>query len=45
MGQVERLTSRVDDLEAKISYCGTKMDSLLGEGLYGIIGGTPVIKE
>jgi hypothetical protein len=29
LGQLERLTSRVDDLEAKIAYCGSKMDSLL----------------
>ena len=29
MSQVEWLTSRVDDLEAKLAYCGSKMDSLL----------------
>ena len=31
LSQLERLTSRVDDLEAKLSYCGSKMDSLLSE--------------
>lgn len=29
MTQVERLTGRVDDLEAKVAYCGSKMDTLL----------------
>ena len=29
LSQVEWLTSRVDDLEAKLAYCGSKMDSLL----------------
>ena len=27
--QLERLTTRLDDMEAKCHYCGSKMDSLL----------------
>ena len=28
-GHVEKLTNRVDDLEAKCLYCGGKMDTLI----------------
>ena len=33
LSHVEWLTSRVDDLEAKLAYCGSKMDSLLSQSL------------
>ena len=35
LGQLERLTGRIDDLEAKVAYCGSKMDTLLSECVCG----------